>query len=162
MLARYLSRPAGGGRWTKWWRRRVAAWHGRGPGVGLSAGPLIALLDAAPVLAVTAMSTALGLLTTAWHHWWWGRNAILATEERLVARTRGREVLAYRWSEIDRASWSDGFRAGRRRPPGPAVPAFSSRPTVPPTRCQDRTTPSGSARCHLRCRGTGVLSGTTR
>jgi hypothetical protein len=78
-------------------------------GVGLGAGPIIAFLDAAPVLVVTAMSTAVGLLTTAWHHWWWGRNAILATDEGLVARTRGREVLAYRWSEIDGASWCDGF-----------------------------------------------------
>jgi hypothetical protein len=87
--------------------RRSLAWSWTGG--GLCAGPIIADLDAAPVLLVTAMSTALGLLTTAWHHWWWDRNAILATDQGLVVRSRGREVLAYRWSEIDRASWSDGF-----------------------------------------------------
>ena len=87
-------------------RRRLAwLWTGVGAGVG----PIVAYLDAAPVLVVTAMTTAIGLFTTAWHHWWWGRNAIIATGEGLIARTRGREVLAYRWSEIGWASWYDGF-----------------------------------------------------
>jgi hypothetical protein len=87
--------------------RRSLAWLWTG--VGLGVGPIVAHLDAAPVLDATAVTTAVGLLTTAWHHWWWGRNAILATDHGLVARTRGREVLAYRWSEIEGAWWSDGF-----------------------------------------------------
>ena len=59
-------------------------------------------------MAVTAVSVIGSALTTVWLYLWWGRNAVLATDEGIVTRTRGTVTLEYRWSDIVSATWADG------------------------------------------------------